>query len=264
MDQAVQCYAEADVDMVLVHALDQEAFVAEPDVFKHLAALSDALPTVLVLDQPSETLAVESIQYGAQDVLSLASVDRTTLIRSIRYSILRHQKMTRLRSDAQTDPLTGLFNRRNLPQRFGDLARRCVRCDEPMSLALFDLDHFKAVNDHYGHVVGDEVLRWVGQIFKSLHVVRLGGEEFAILMPGQDLGSACQVVESVLQRLVSQPVLIGDLSIQISASAGVVNVLPADRWKDAYVACDALLLDAKSGGRNRCRSLHRGDLSPQR
>lgn len=282
-DIALVQYGSADQNSLLEQVLDCE----------------DALPMIVMLDEADASVAIQMIESGAQDVLVLSQTNRSSLIQSIQFAIARHRGLIRLRADAQTDPLTGLHNRRNLTSRFNLLAKRCHLNNDPMSLALFDLDHFKDINDQHGHFAGDKVLRWVGQLLSRwtltadqgqhqnaasedaagkdadidnvkeldvtqldvtrLDVTRLGGEEFAILMPRLDLPSACQLVESVLESLASQPLSIADLCIPVSASAGVVNVLPADRWQDAYIACDALLLDAKSSGRNRCRSLRRGD-----
>jgi diguanylate cyclase (GGDEF)-like protein len=133
-----------------------------------------------------------------------------------------------------------------------------------MSLALFDLDHFKNVNDQHGHFVGDVVLRSVGQVLKRavaapMEVTRFGGEEFAMIMPGSDLQTAVAIVDNTLRQLAAQPVQLSELSIPMTASAGVVDVLPTDTWDVAYIACDSLLLEAKTGGRNRYRSQKRAE-----
>lgn len=290
IQQAFERLSHQCFDIALVHheSADQNSLLEQ------VLDCKDALPMIVMLDEADASVAIQTIESGAQDVLVLSQTNNSALIQSIQFAIARHRGLIRLRADAQTDPLTGLHNRRNLTSRFNLLAERCHRNNDPMSLALFDLDHFKAINDQHGHFAGDEVLRWVGQLLSRwtltadqsqhrnaagkdaagkdadsdnvkeldvtrLDVTRLGGEEFAILMPRLDLPSACQMVESVLESLVAQPLSIADLCIPISASAGVVNVLPTDRWQDAYIACDALLLDAKSSGRNRCRSLRRGD-----
>ena len=157
---------------------------------------------------------------------------------------------------ADSDPLTGMPNRRHLETRFLELLSMAQQNGLPMSIALLDVDHFKKVNDQYGHFIGDAVLKEIARRLTSsleteMAAARFGGEEFALLMPGYSLDQASDFVQRTLENLADTPMSFDDLTIRVTASAGVVDVGGGDQWDDAYVACDVALYEAKSSGRNR-------------
>ena len=154
----------------------------------------------------------------------------------------------------EADPLTGLLNSRAFRDRLRTAVADCGP-RRPLSLALLDLDHFKQVNDQHGHAVGDEVLRGVAHRFVSAsgesgQLARVGGEEFALLMPGLALAEARKVVGQVLQAVRSQPF---EHVGRVTASAGVAQ-RTGDMTDDAlYRLADARLYEAKGLGRDRVR-----------
>lgn len=161
-----------------------------------------------------------------------------------------------LQRQATTDPLTGLLNRREFGRRFGlDLAR-AERDASPLSVALLDLDHFKKINDQFGHAAGDEVLRQVARLshecFRSIDCVgRMGGEEFAVLLPGATLPQAATVAQRFAQRLAATLVVHGEQTIHLSATLGVAERLPEERTLDAMLQrADQALYAGKNAGRN--------------
>ncbi|MEO0500362.1 MAG: diguanylate cyclase [Pseudomonadota bacterium] len=145
---------------------------------------------------------------------------------------------------AETDPLTGVFNRRGLDMRF-DAARR----SGPVALAIVDLDHFKAVNDRFGHDIGDEALQAAAAALSGGEriVARLGGEEFAILTSGslRELDAArAAIPEVVAERVPALP-------IRVSASMGLTRPGPDDSLTTALKRADQALYHAKATGRDR-------------
>ena len=169
----------------------------------------------------------------------------------------RTELQAELERQATTDPLTGLVNRREFNRRFAlDLAR--ARRDEaPLSVALIDLDHFKRVNDECGHAAGDEVLRTVarlcGACFRSIDTVgRLGGEEFAVLLPGADLPQAALVAQRLADRLAATPVVHGGHTIVLSMTVGVAQRLPEEHALEPLLhRADQALYAGKQAGRAR-------------
>lgn len=155
---------------------------------------------------------------------------------------------------ARHDELTGLLNRRAGLKLLEEEVLRNCRYATPLSLATCDLDHFKRVNDRHGHAVGDEVLREVAALMKASmrqhdHVIRLGGEEFLIVMPGVDQTAAHQAVERLRQHLTTTP--IGDARLHLTLSAGVAH-LHGNEASDALMErSDRALYRAKHEGRNR-------------
>lgn len=167
--------------------------------------------------------------------------------------------------EARCDPLTGLNNRRAFLEYAERDVLRALRYDFPVALIMLDLDHFKAVNDTYGHPVGDRVLAAVAEVLRqstrAVDVVgRLGGEEFAILMPDADAEAALQAAERV-RKAVEALILDADgLCLVVTASFGVaVYVRADDTIHDLFTRADRALYRAKQAGRNRVESF--GDLS---
>ena len=128
--------------------------------------------------------------------------------------------------------------------------------NEAMTLALFDVDHFKLINDEHGHFIGDAVLKEIAKVLldsiaEGMLASRFGGEEFALLMPGSDIDQAATVVVTILEKLAKTPLTLDSLTITVTASAGLTAVKDDESWGTAYIACDEALYEAKTNGRNR-------------
>ncbi|MBA3919036.1 MAG: hypothetical protein C0516_10680 [Gemmatimonas sp.] len=168
----------------------------------------------------------------------------------------------RLEQLAQTDPLTQLLNRRALTERINAEMERALRYDSTMALLMIDLDHFKSVNDTYGHLVGDDVLRDVAQLLHdtirtSDIVARYGGEEFLVLLPETDDEGAESFAERIRAAVEGHGFASESLaaSLRLTASVGVA-VFPAARIEsveDLFSRADAALYRAKADGRNCVR-----------
>jgi diguanylate cyclase (GGDEF)-like protein len=158
---------------------------------------------------------------------------------------------------AMLDPLTAILNRRAFMLECERELSRCVREDTGLALAIFDLDHFKDVNDTHGHLVGDQVLRQVVDTLRASlrgHDVigRYGGEEFALLMPGTDMAAAIAATERARLAVGDRPIQAGAISIAITVSAGVAAYGEnGSDWESLLRSADAALYEAKRGGRNR-------------
>lgn len=162
-----------------------------------------------------------------------------------------------MRSLAERDALTGLHNRRSFDEHLNAEVARFDRYRRPFALVMMDIDHFKSVNDQYGHDAGDAVLRRVGQVIAtSLRDVdvaaRYGGEEFALLLPETDKTDALEIAERIRKRIAEAPVEWRGQSIAVTSSAGVAAIPErnVDVTNVVRVA-DQLLYEAKRQGRNR-------------
>jgi diguanylate cyclase (GGDEF)-like protein len=167
-----------------------------------------------------------------------------------------------LRRIAGKDQLTGALTRRGFIERVSQEIERHRRYARPASLAMIDIDHFKSINDTYGHAAGDAVLREVSRLLRSEArpndlLGRLGGEEFAMLMPETDAGAAYQAAERFRQCIADAAIEAKPgLEVRVTASFGVAELIPAfsdpESW---FAATDVLLYAAKRRGRNRCIGL---------
>jgi diguanylate cyclase (GGDEF)-like protein len=159
---------------------------------------------------------------------------------------------------AVMDPLTGLTNRRYLDTAAETELRRADRQGTPVSVLVLDLDHFKAINDTYGHGVGDTVLTAAAQVWRRTLrsediLCRVGGEEFVALLPGTDVAQAQRLAERLLAVTRRQRINVDDQDIRVTTSIGIAarpagSALPI---ADLLLIADAALYAAKHGGRDR-------------
>jgi diguanylate cyclase (GGDEF)-like protein len=166
----------------------------------------------------------------------------------------RHRRA--LETLARTDMLTGLANRREFMTRLARESHRQARSGRPLSLVLIDVDHFKRINDNWGHPAGDEVLTRIGEILLS-HTreqvdtaARYGGEEFVLLLPETDLTGALHVAEKMSARLRKHVFTANGQTFQVTQSVGIAQVVEGDTdW--ALKVADRNLYQAKREGRDR-------------
>jgi diguanylate cyclase (GGDEF)-like protein len=160
---------------------------------------------------------------------------------------------------AFADPLTKLANRRYFEQMLEKELARARRSNQELSLAILDIDHFKHVNDTWGHPVGDRVLVAVARsMLQSVRaydsVARIGGEEFTLLLPGASLADAIRVVERARADIHANAHVIADSqTITITCSAGLTSLqgIPVDTVEGLIAAADRALYQAKNAGRDR-------------
>jgi diguanylate cyclase (GGDEF)-like protein len=166
--------------------------------------------------------------------------------------------LTRLEAEARVDPLTGLLNRRGFEERIAPLT---TRAGTILTVVVFDLDHFKAINDEHGHEQGDHVLRWVATVLTEQArgadiVARRGGEEFVVLLPRADAAAAHRFAERVRVAL-DAPAAAARLrhgvpgSLRVTVSAGVASGHVPTSVDDLIATADAALYAAKRAGRDR-------------
>ncbi|UXY17186.1 GGDEF domain-containing protein [Chitiniphilus purpureus] len=192
---------------------------------------------------------------GEVQAVAVTLIDATD---SAIYQTMLQSAMQRLEENSNRDGLTGVFNRRYTDARLSDEIQRIQRYQaEPFSVVLFDLDHFKQVNDTYGHLAGDEVLR---EVARRVQVVlrepdvfgRYGGEEFILILPQTDQHGARVVAERIRAAIAAEPVASGEGTIPVTASLGVACFSPELGTPQAVThAADEALYHSKHTGRNQ-------------
>lgn len=151
--------------------------------------------------------------------------------RKLKRSILEKEKMNRkLQKLAHTDDLTGLYNYRFLIKHLENELKKCKKSNRLLSVLMLDIDHFKKVNDKYGHPLGDKLLREVGQIIKKNArgidtVTRYGGEEFCIVLLDTNIRLACDIAERIRNAIENHPLKYKDIQFddKLTVSIGVAN-----------------------------------------
>ncbi|HJU31223.1 MAG TPA: PleD family two-component system response regulator [Hyphomicrobiaceae bacterium] len=222
------------------------------------------LPIVVIVPPGEEPRLLRALDMGVNDYLT-RPVDRNELLARVRTQIKRKRHSDHLRGCleeslelAVTDPLTGLHNRRYLETHLSVLADHAAATGRPISLVLVDIDNFKAINDTYGHAVGDSVLREFASRFRSNTrsedlVCRIGGEEFVIVMPDSGLEAARQMGERLRVQIASEPFRAApETSLNVTASVGVASHDGAQGpFAALFGRADQALYAAKRNGRNR-------------
>lgn len=176
------------------------------------------------------------------------------LLRALSY---RHRLET-LERELQTDPLTGLFNRRYLERTVPDILRLDRQRGDHSALLLVDLDHFKALNDRHGHLAGDAALRHVASVLQQgvRHhdsVIRYGGEEFLVVLPSTTEAAARAVAGQLLERLAAQPATLPDgTNVVLGATiGGAMSPRDGPHWYALLARADARMYEGKRAGRGR-------------
>jgi diguanylate cyclase (GGDEF)-like protein len=194
---------------------------------------------------------IEALDSGADDFIGKPPIPEELHARlraAARLASMQHE-LIRL---ATTDPLTGVLNRRAFFEQAQDL---CARAETggPLSAVMLDIDHFKRINDSFGHEAGDETLRGVAQALTvdSALVARLGGEEFAMLLAGRKVSAAGDVAEDLRQRIERLQFATRNQVLNLTCSFGVSEWQAGDTIDRLLMRADVALYAAKSGGRNR-------------
>jgi len=222
------------------------------------------LPILLIADIDERPRVLRGLELGVNDWLS-RPVDRNELLARARTQLRQKRYADRLREQVEqslelalVDPLTGLNNRRFLETQFPGLIKNVDRRREPLSVLMFDIDHFKTINDGHGHDAGDEVLKAFADRLRAIVrggdlLCRLGGEEFVLVMPGVGVGLAARIAERARKAVEDVPFAVknGAFALPVTVSIGVAERSDAQEPAEIYQRADQALYQAKSEGRNR-------------
>lgn len=238
---------------------------------------SRSVPIVMIGGEEDMSRIAHGLEIGVHDYI-LRPVDRNELLARVRTQVRRKRFHQRLRatyeislSMALTDSLTGLYNRRYLEVHLEKLLQKNQEAKKSLAVMLVDIDHFKVVNDTYGHHAGDEVLKIFAQrLMSNLRsfdlVARLGGEEFAVILPDVTEQRAWMVAERLRQSISESPFPVSPAGtmVNVTTSIGAVLIDHQPQTKvEALERADKCLYEAKSSGRNAAVFEGKGKLNPE-
>jgi two-component system, cell cycle response regulator len=255
--------AQGPVDLVIVNACAKAWDGLRLAAQLRSGEATRQTPILALLDIAERPRVVKALEIGVNDLLG-RPVDPQELAARVRTQIKRKRYTDFLRNNldqslelAVTDQLTGLHNRRYMMSQLRALCARAARGGEPVSVLIVDLDHFKQINDGYGHDAGDEVLReFAVRLATNVRAIdlpcRYGGEEFVIVMPDTGLADAQRIAERIRMHVGQAPVRVGKDQLAVTVSVGVAASLGAEDGPDLLLKrADEALYEAKSKGRNR-------------
>jgi len=228
------------------------------DLIREAVAAGCRTPIIFLTAETSEAVDTAAMNAGALDYLVKTELNPRALERSLRYALKLGDTLDQLNRLATRDGLTGLLNRREFDRLLADETERAWRFGRPLALVLFDLDHFKHVNDTHGHPAGDAVLREAAAHLAAGQrsvdrLARFGGEEFALLLVETAAPAALEAAQRLVAAMRAAPfALPAGPALPVTASAGVA-ALPAHAADAAGLvrAADAALYAAKRAGRDR-------------
>jgi diguanylate cyclase (GGDEF)-like protein len=260
IEKALQIIEQEPFDISLVdYRLGQMTGL---DLIQEIKRGNNGFPIILLTGIGDREVDMAAMQAGAADFLMKGQLDARILERTIRYAIEHNHIVKSLNELTILDELTGLYNRREMKRLMDQELERFKRNGHPFSVIMLDIDHFKPVNDTYGHLTGDQVLKQLAILLKNRvriidQCARYGGEEFVIILPETSKERAAIVAESI-REIVAQSRFNcnqecgNQVQIEISISLGVAE-LPSDGMCNQAIlaAADRVLYKAKKRGRNQ-------------
>jgi len=228
------------------------------------------LPVLMLTGSSERRDMIANLDGGASDFVT-KEPDKALFLARLRNLVRMKQLQDELAHASQTDALTGLANRRHGSARLEEELARARRYERGMAVALLDIDHFKRINDTWGHHAGDDVLVAVCERLAAASrqtdcVIRWGGEEFLFLFPETDLDEAAQILDRLRVEIASHPVSAtapeGLVQVDVTVSGGVAELEPGDTLESLVDRADKGLYAAKESGRNRLLLTRDGELEP--
>jgi two-component system cell cycle response regulator len=259
-EEALKIVSQHKFDLVLVDYMLEESMTGL-GVIRGIRAMSGRignLPILAISGFDDVPRRIEMLRSGANDFVHKPVVPEEFQVRvrnliQLRQALDHLEEQHRILHDmAMQDRLTAVYNRHYLNERMPVLISASIAGNNPLSLIVVDVDHFKRINDNFGHVTGDAVLASIAATLRDRAgdgsmVARLGGEEFIVVLPGSDIylaGSKAEQLREAIEDLEPS-------GLPVTASFGVAQLRMGDLYETVFSRADSAMYEAKQDGRNR-------------
>ena len=254
-------------DVIIGRSMTSNIFVDDRSVSKSHAKVMASAGDVFILDLESTNRTVVNDEpIPPLTPVKLANNDQVktgnVLFKFLERGSVEAVAIEQLQTKAEKDPLTGLYNKRALQTKGTESFRRAKLLKVPLSISVFDIDHFKKINDTYFHEAGDYCLREIAVAVQTKLIrqddvlARYGGEEFVVLLFGSNLQQAIEIGERLRATIEGHPFNYKGTRIPLTISVGVATKTPEmSTWEELFAKADAALFASKNAGRNRVSSL---------
>ncbi len=248
--------ANRGIDLVLIRA-DLPGAAAQEFLEKMCTRLGDGAVRSIGYGRPGESgLASGFFKAGGDDFIHWPG-DRAELTSRLNRLFELHAQIRQLKRMASRDYLTDLFNRRYFFDRGPTLVEQCLRQGKAVSAAILDIDHFKRLNDNYGHEIGDVVLKTIARKLRAVvgeqeHLLaRLGGEEFGVIFVDMDIKTAFEFSDMLREEIAKARIVVEEEELAVTISLGLAEISGSETFDNYLNAADQYLYMAKHSGRNR-------------
>lgn len=249
-------------DMTIGRSVETELYVSDASLSRSHAKFEVSGNDVFILDLGSTNkTSVNGMPLAPMVKRKLVNNDQiktgNVIFKFLEKGNLESITNQQVFEKANRDALTGAFSKGALLEKGPEAVKRAEVLTEPLSVITFDIDHFKKINDTYGHPGGDYVLKELGQLMQSKLVrsndyfARYGGEEFVVILQATPLKTAQEVAERIRQTVETHPFLFEGKPIQVTISIGVSTRVATDTWDNMYNRADQALYQSKQSGRNK-------------
>ncbi|TCL73855.1 diguanylate cyclase [Rhizobium sp. BK251] len=255
--QALETFGDIELIVTDHHMPDMDGYELTRRIRQRFG--SDRMRVIGVSSSSDRMLSARFLKAGASDFVYRPFVAEELQCR-IANNVETLMQMKQLRAAAACDYLTGLYNRRHFYDQGPRIVSDCLRNGKPSAIAILDIDHFKRLNDTYGHEIGDRVLKAVAdrlyKIFEGSEnlLSRLGGEEFAVLFSAMDSEAATKLCDEIRSDLSRVKVTADDEELSVTVSIGVAEITDHETFENYLHAADQFLYMAKHKGRNQVYS----------
>lgn len=255
------------IDMIIGRSMTSAIFVDDRSVSKSHAKLSLLSGDVVIVDLESTNRTVVNddalpplvpLKLTNNDQIKVGNV----LFKFLEQGSIETHAFEHLQTKSEKDPLTGIFNKGALAMKGMESFKRAKLLKVPMSIAVFDIDHFKKINDSYGHSIGDYVLREMAAVIGNKlirgddYFARYGGEEFVVLLFGSNLTQAIEIGERLRATIEGHPFASNGTRIPVTISVGIATKEgEMATWEELFSKADEALYTSKRNGRNRVTSV---------